>query len=203
VIALNRRSLPIGTRVATAALFVVFCTAVAVAACGGGGTGGGPSSVATTQPAATSPGPETEAPRGVALPAAVAKTRTAILEAARQPDYGSLAEQLDPETFSYSFGEQGDPVAYWQRLEVDEHVPVVSKLLPRVLSTQAAKQRGIYVWPAAYAKPPSAWAARDRADMRLLYSQSDVRRFEQFGSCIGYRVGIRKDGTWLFYVAGD
>jgi hypothetical protein len=28
-------------------------------------------------------------------------------------------------------------------------------------------------------------------------------KFEQAGSYLGWRVGIRKDGTWLFFVAGD
>ena len=27
--------------------------------------------------------------------------------------------------------------------------------------------------------------------------------FEELGGYLGYRVGIREDGTWLYFIAGD
>jgi hypothetical protein len=61
----------------------------------------------------------------------------------------------------------------------------------------------MYVWPAAHAKDPSAWTEGDLADLRLLYSDDDIRSFEELGGYLGYRVGIREDGTWLYFIAGD
>jgi hypothetical protein len=82
-------------------------------------------------------------------------------------------------------------------------VPILGDILPVVLSMPAGKQDDIYVWPAAFAKQPSQWTAEDLEDLRILYSEEDIRSFEQAGGYLGYRVGIREDGTWLFFVAGD
>jgi hypothetical protein len=34
-------------------------------------------------------------------------------------------------------------------------------------------------------------------------TDEDIRSFEQYGGYTGWRVGMRADGTWLFFVAGD
>ena len=38
---------------------------------------------------------------------------------------------------------------------------------------------------------------------RNLYDDAAIRAFRKNGAYIGYRVGIREDGTWVFFVAGD
>ena len=129
--------------------------------------------------------------------------RDAIVAAANRLDYDGLGRLLDPTTFSYSFGESGDPIGYWRRLERNGEVPVVGDLLPAVLSAPTGRRANIYVWPAAHAKKPSRWTAADRRWLRSLYSASEVRRFEQAGAYLGWRAGIRRDGKWLFFIAGD
>jgi hypothetical protein len=160
-----------------------------------------------TEPPATEP-PATTAPAETGgttepLPPAVAEMRDAILDAAHARDYDGLEALLDPATFSYSFGESGDPVGYWRMLEEEGHVPIFGDILPLLLSTSHAKQEDIYVWPAAFAKDPSSWTEDDLADMRKLYADEDIESFRQAGGYLGYRLGIREDGTWLFFVAGD
>jgi hypothetical protein len=174
-----------------------------------------PAEEPTTQeppaPPETQPPAETEPPAaattdggaGLALPPAVERTRDAIVDAARAFDYEALAALLDPATFSYSFGESGDPIGYWRTLEEEGEVPILGDFLPVVLSMHVGKQDDVYVWPAAHAKEPSAWTEEDLADMRQLYTDEEIRGFEDFGGYAGYRVGIREDGTWLFFVAGD
>ncbi len=66
-----------------------------------------------------------------------------------------------------------------------------------------AKQGPLYVWPSAHAKKPAQWTEEDRKALEQLYTEEEIRKFEQAGSYLGWRVGIRKDGTWLFFVAGD
>ncbi len=137
------------------------------------------------------------------LPAAVAAKRDAIVSAARAFDYDRLETLLDAAHFSYSFGESGDPVGYWRRLEEQGEVPILGDYLPVILSGPFAKRNEIYVWPSAYAKKPSGWTAADRRWLRKLYSEQEIRGFERAGAYLGWRVGIRKGGTWLFFISGD
>jgi len=164
---------------------VVLCAFLA-AACGGDG----PARTTTTSTRSQ-------------LPAAVAAKRVAIVSAARAFDYDRRETLLDAAHFSYSFGESGDPVGYWRRLEEEGEVPILGDYLPLILSGPFAKRGDIYVWPSAYAKKPSEWTATDRRWLRNLYSEQEIRGFERAGAYLGWRVGVREDGTWLFFVSGD
>lgn len=137
------------------------------------------------------------------LPEPVEEKRSAILAAARTPDYQALEGLLDPKTFNYSFGESGDPVGYWRRLEREGHVPVLGDIMPAVFATTPAKQGGTYVWPAAATKSPEDWNERDLADVRTLAGEEDIEQYRQAGSYLGWRAGIQAEGAWLFFVAGD
>ena len=138
------------------------------------------------------------------LPSAVAKKRDAIVAAGKAFDYDRLESLLDPENFSYSFGESGDPVGYWRRLEDEGHVPILGDYLPVILGGPHALRGDTYVWPSAYGKSPSKWTAEERQWLKsYFYTEQEVRAFERAGDYLGWRVGIRKDGKWLFYVAGD
>jgi hypothetical protein len=147
--------------------------------------------------------PQTTRPSGIQLPAAVADKRKAIVDAAHAHDYDRLETLLDPATFSYSFGESGDPVGYWRRLEQEGHVPILGDYLPVILGGPFARRGDIYVWPSVYGKKPARWTPGERRWLRNFYSEEEIRSFEQIGDYLGWRVGIRKDGTWLFFVAGD
>jgi hypothetical protein len=137
------------------------------------------------------------------LPPAVAETRQDIYKAAVRHDYKALRSLLDPKTFSYSFGESGDPIGYWRKQEEAE-VPILGDILPGVLHTPFGKTEDIYMWPSAAAKEPSAWTEADLESMRKLgYTEDDIRSFEKFGGYTGWRAGIRADGTWLFFISGD
>jgi hypothetical protein len=196
-------------------LLLALLALILPAACGGAEPAAAPAqeptgSVETQPPAPTGPPPATEttAPAGTdataaALPPVVPEARDAIITAAHARDYAALEALLDPGTFSYSFGEGGDPIGYWRGLEEEGEVPILGDILPTVLSMHVAKMDGTYVWPAAHAKDPSAWTEDDLADLRLLYSDDDIRSFEEIGGYLGYRVGIREDSTWLYFIAGD
>jgi hypothetical protein len=138
-----------------------------------------------------------------ALPAEVAEKKAAIVAAAKSFDYDRLETLLDPKTFSYSFGKSGDPVGYWRRLEEEGHVPILGDYLPVLLGSPHAMRGDIYVWPSAYGKKPSTWTEEDRRALRNFYTEQEIKQFEDAGDYLGYRAGIRKDGTWLFFVAGD
>ena len=171
---------------------LVVLLSVFVLAAAGCGYGDSPSSGGTTT-----------TPAVKALPGPVAEKREAIVDAAHALDYERLETLLDPKTFTYSFGEGGDPIGYWRRLEEQGEMPILGDYLPTVLATPWAKQGPLYVWPSAHAKEPSQWTEEDRKALEQLYTEEEIRGFEQAGSYLGWRAGIRRDGTWLFFVAGD
>lgn len=142
------------------------------------------------------------------LPAAAAVTREAIVEAAVGCDYQALADLGDAGTqpFTYSFGDDGRPAAFWQQQEADG-VPVLRflvEMLRRPVASREVTATTQYVWPSAYAY--ESWAEVPRADreaLRPVYGDEALGRFAQFGSYLGYRVAISASGEWLFFVGGD
>lgn len=137
------------------------------------------------------------------LPLAVAETRQDIYLAAVKHDYKALRSLLDPETFSYSFGESGDPIGYWRKQEEAE-VPILGDILTGVLHTRFGKTEDVFMWPSAAAKEPSEWTEADLDALRKAGStDEEIRLFEQYGGYTGWRAGIRADGTWLFFISGD
>jgi hypothetical protein len=170
---------------------VLLLTVLAFAAAGCGGSDSRSSGATTTTPVEE------------ALPGPVAEKHEAIVDAAHALDYEELKTLLDPKTFTYSFGEGGDPIGYWRRLEEQGEMPILGDYLPTVLAMPWARQGPLCVWPSAHAKKPSQWTQKDRRALERLYTEEEIRQFERAGSYLGWRVGIRKDGTWLFFVAGD
>jgi hypothetical protein len=137
------------------------------------------------------------------LPTAVAVKREAIYKAAVEQDYKRLEALLDPATFSYSFGEKGDPIGYWRRQEESE-LPLLGDILPGVLHTRFGRNEDIYAWPSAAAKEASEWTDADVRSMRDAgYTGEDIASFKEVGGYAGWRAGIRADGTWLYFIAGD
>jgi hypothetical protein len=138
------------------------------------------------------------------LPTAVAEKREAIYRAAVKQDYDALEALLDPETFSYSFGGSGDPIGYWREHEEGAESPVIGDTLPMVLHTRFGRTEDIYVWPSAAAKEAPDWTKADVASMRDAgYADEDIDSFKEFGGYTGWRAGIRADGTWIYFIAGD
>lgn len=137
------------------------------------------------------------------LPAEVAEKRDAIVAAAKSFDYTRLEALIDPKEFTYSFGEDGDPVGYWRRLEEEAHVPILGDYMPLIFSAPYARKLDTFVWPSAAAKEPADWTEEDRQWLTHLYTEKEIKQFERFDLYVGYRAGIRADGTWLFFVAGD
>jgi len=139
------------------------------------------------------------------LPAAIAEKRAAIFAAARNCDWPTLASLLgDP--FSYTFGIDEDPIAYWQEREIagDDVMYRLAELLNRsFLVTYADATTTYYTWPLAFG---GSWSELPEAaieELRPLYDDEDFAGFADFGGYIGYRVGILEDGTWVYFIAGD
>jgi hypothetical protein len=137
------------------------------------------------------------------LPAAVQKTRAALLAAAESGVYEELLPLMPQTAFEYTFGSpvQGGPIAYWRELErTSGERPL--EALAEVLNMPYTLSRGIYVWPFAYDVADVAdLTAHERELLAPLAPLESV--FVEGTGYLGWRVGIQPDGTWLFFVAGD
>jgi hypothetical protein len=138
-----------------------------------------------------------------ALPQEVEATRQALSAAAESGDLEALRALVPESDFTYSFGGsvEGGAIAYWERLERttgERPLDVLAAILkmPYVLTS------GIYVWPWAYrVESADQLSAHGR---ELLLPLGDVDRLFVPGTgYTGWRVGIRPDGSWAFFVAGD
>ena len=139
----------------------------------------------------------------IALPRRVAETREAIQAAAQGHDFEALRALIPEEGFTFSFGGDTDPIRYWKRLESEGHVPVIGDVLPGVLGTEPGVDRGVFVWPAQATEDPATWDEQDIEALTAIHAREDIRSFQEAGLYLGWRVGIDRDGTWLFFVAGD
>ena len=156
-----------------------------------------------------STGRSTPAPtRQSELPQAVSNMRIAIIDAARACDYDKLAELAlaGDGPFTYSFGGEGRPALFWREAEAAGQAPLrlLVELLDGAAATREVGGSTQYLWPAAYAF--ERWQdvpASAQEDLRRIYGDDDLRRFAQFGSYAGHRVGITESGDWIFFVAGD
>ena len=136
------------------------------------------------------------------LPAAVERTRAALLAAAESGDYETL-RPLVPANLRYTFGSpvDGGAIAYWQELEraTDER-PL--ETLAAILRMPYVVSRGLYVWPWAYTLENADELSQHERE--LLAPLGPVATLFPPGSgYLGWRAGIEPDGDWVFFVAGD
>ncbi|MBI5156685.1 MAG: GerMN domain-containing protein [Acidimicrobiia bacterium] len=138
------------------------------------------------------------------LPAIIAAKREAIFAAAVSCDWPTLASLLGP-GFSYTFGIDTDPIAYWQEREAagEPVLYFLAELLNRPFGVQTAGDVTYYAWPSAFVTEWSAVPEADRQALLPLYDDADLDTFAEFGSYYGYRIGIIDDGTWVYFIAGD
>jgi hypothetical protein len=159
------------------------------------------SSTAVEQPT------ETVVPTGPApqegLPPAVDDTRRALIRAAESRDYGALQKLIPKTGFTYTYGAGGDPVAHWRELEDNGERPL--ETLAALLQLPYTEAQDIYVWPWAYDLDPAELTRREREMLAAAGAATldQLNQMAEFGHYLGWRVGIRPDGTWIFYVAGD
>lgn len=138
------------------------------------------------------------------LPAAVAGTRAAIVEAASRCDLQTVIDLAGP-GFTTTFG-GGDAESFrtWEE-EGDGRLGSLLAILGMSNSVVDDGNGGeIYVWPSAFAYdtweeiPPEALD-----ELKKLYTADELEQFSRFGAYGGWRAGITESGDWLYFVAGD
>ena len=136
------------------------------------------------------------------LPKAVATMRQRIVNLAVACDYAGLQGLGNQgQKLAFSYGPASSAAAYWKDLERRGGYPLAT--LVRILRLPVTRnETHWYSWPSAYTAHPTA------RDWNLLVSshiltrkQADAERAR--GSYLGYRLAIRPDGDWQFFIAGD
>lgn len=132
------------------------------------------------------------------LPRAVERTRAALLRALASRDDETLQRLISSSGFSYTFGPSypGGAVPYWRHLEQTSGTKPLATL-NRILRLPFSLRQGLFVWPFAYGTPKTELTPYERG---LL---GPLARSYVGDDYYGWRTGIKPDGTWAFYVAGD
>jgi len=145
-------------------------------------------------------------PSQAGLPEAVESKRQAIYAAAAEGDYEKLQSLADP-AINYSFG-GSVPGGFAEYLKAsDENLKADSKtnfgIIRTLLRLPYGIQGNIYVWPKVFTKSAAEWTEEDLGEMRAFLTDEEIEGFRSFGAYAGHRVGITKEGNWVYYVAGD
>jgi hypothetical protein len=127
-------------------------------------------------------------------------TRRMIVSEAVACDYEGLAAIAGAD-FTYSFGVPGDPAAFWRGLEESGepalwYLVTLLRLDPQLIDTGSHQ---VYTWPRTYADDADA----ARVELERLFGADTVNGWYAPEGYLGWRVGIRRDGAWSFFVAGD
>lgn len=132
-----------------------------------------------------------------AVPEAVLEKRADMLRAAEAKDYDALAELADPDEFNYTFGGPvtGGPAQYWRQQAAAGDDPLGQLAL--ILRMPYTLATGHYVWPFAYDKTADTLTDYERELLEPLEASFAGESY------LGWRAGIRPDGRWVFFVAGD
>lgn len=144
------------------------------------------------------------------LPDRVRATYDAILTAARSGELEALRPVLESNELmpQVSFGDAGDPIAYWKENSGDKKGLEILAILVNVLQMPYVRVRAdtsneMYIWPYLFEHDLDKLTPAQEVDLYRLMSPAEVETMRDFGGYIWYRLGIGRDGTWHFFLAGD
>jgi len=137
------------------------------------------------------------------LPSPVELKRQAIYKAVRNKDFEALSAEVDP-SLKYSFGEHKD---YGFKEYINEcnqnDCNELYRTIETILTLPYGTQSGIYFWPEVFGKSSNKWTEEDINQMKVLLSDQEIESYRMFGGYAYYRLGIDKDGKWIYYISGD
>lgn len=145
------------------------------------------------------------------LPAPVRRMRQLMLEAARKGDIEALRGLLgigETATALSIGGLEGDPIEFLKETSGDNEGFEILAILLEVLEAgfvhiDAGTENEIYIWPYFFAWPFEKLTPPMKVELYRILTAGDVQDSTDFGGYIFYRVGIKPDGRWDFFVAGD
>jgi hypothetical protein len=145
------------------------------------------------------------------LPQAVRETHRQLMEAATAADLEKLRAVIgtgETATTLSIGGLEGDPIAFLKETSGDQDGYELLAILLEVLEAgfvhvDAGTESEMYVWPYFFTWPFDRLTPQMKVELYRILTAGDVQDSVDFGGYIFYRVGIRPDGKWDFFVAGD
>ncbi len=129
-----------------------------------------------------------------------------LLDAALRCDEQLLATAASESNTTLTFGGT-DPYEFFGLPDEDDEYATIVTLLTELPHAAEAddSQPGIFVWPRV---ATGDWADADEAWQEVvdagLLTQQEANQMRAAGSgYLGWRIGIRGDGNWMYFVAGD
>ncbi|UOM35862.1 hypothetical protein [Acuticoccus sp. I52.16.1] len=143
-----------------------------------------------------------------ALPAAVARTRAALIEAARTGDVEALRPLFEGQTLPpivSSMVPVKDPVDFLRNQSGDPEGREILAILTEILEAGYVyiEGDGTYVWPYFAEVPLAEMDAPHYVDLYRILTSLDVEEMERMGRYTFFRVGIGNDGRLRYFTAGD
>jgi len=144
------------------------------------------------------------------LPPPVARMHAQMLEAAEGADFNRLRMVLEsnemPPTLSLT--ESGDPIQFLKDSSGDPDGLEILGILADTLSAgfihvDAGTPQEMYIWPYFARYPLHRLTPQQKVEMYRLITSADFAEMEAYGVWLFYRVGIGKDGTLHYFVAGE
>lgn len=140
----------------------------------------------------------------------IQRTRERLLEAARTGDLARLAIvfQMSETTPVFTRGSERDPVAFWRQASGDGEGAEILAILIDILEMPAAVvNRGgpqeMTVFPYLAQRPLAALTREETIDLYRLMTAQDVRDMRAIGAWVFWRLGIGRDGTIHYFLAGE
>lgn len=140
------------------------------------------------------------------LPDEARETATFLLDAASRCDEQLLATAAAESETSLGFGDE-DPYEAFGLPDADERYAALVTLLTELPYAAQADDAtpATFVWPRVatgdWQDDDTAW--QEPVDAGLLSADEATAMRDAGSGYLGWRIGIRGDGTWMFLVAGD
>lgn len=145
-----------------------------------------------------------------ALPVPVRRMYDAILEAAKNGHIEEMLPVLESNELmpKVSFGGERDPIKYWKQESGDKKGREILAIMMNILKmpfvrTDAGSANEMYIWPYLTEADLEKLTPSQEVDLYRLVRPQEAKAMKEFGGYIWYRLGIGRDGTWHFFVAGD
>lgn len=144
------------------------------------------------------------------LPPPVARMHDQLQDAAQNADFNRLKMVLEsnemPPTLSLT--EIGDPIQFLKESSGDTDGLEILAILADTLSAgyvhvDEGTAQEMYIWPYFARYPFSKLTPVQKVEMYRMITSADFAEMEPYGIWLFYRVGIGKDGTLHYFVAGE
>lgn len=145
------------------------------------------------------------------LPEPVRRMRELILETAKKGDVEKLRSLIglgETATTLSIGGLEGDPIKYLKEASGDNEGFEILAILIEVLEAgyvhvDEGEDDELYIWPYFFAWPLEKLTPEMKVELFRILTAGDVEDSQNFGGYVFYRVGIKPNGQWSFFVAGD